>query len=379
MPSPDVAQYLGLDLVQLDEVTLIEQALAQLVNQFPDWEPRPGNTEYVLLEAIAGMLVELGYTINALPDGITEILLRLFGLERDQGAPPTIAARFNLSDTVGHTIPAGTTVRLDLGEDTDPVDFTTLDDLVVPPGQSFGTVTADASAATVEVNGVPAGTQLEVLDALRWIDSVVLAEGAYGGRDPEDGTAFLNRAIPVLSRLTTTLVRPADIEAYVAERPGVTRVKVLDLYNPATPAVRPGNAPGFVTVAVAGPSGSPLPSTSKSALLSELINRTHAGLKIDVVDVDVSTVDVTIEVLRFGSAVSADVEANVRAAIRAYLNPDVWAWSSTVFRNELIAVADRAAGVDVVVDVTVPAANVNLTGWAPLAKVGTITVTVTAP
>ena len=105
----------------------------------------------------------------------------------------------------------------------------------------------------------------------------------------------------------------------------------------------------------------------------------HAGLKVTVVPANVTAVNVTVTVLRRPGYTDAEVEANVRATLEAYLNPDAWDWSRLVRRNEVIARADTAVGVDTVLSVTVPAADLPLAGVAPLASAGVITVTVEAP
>lgn len=383
MPSPDVAAYLGLTLVDTDAQTLLDTALANLALSFPDWTPREGNTELVLLEELAAMVEDDVYAINALPDGLTEALLRLFGLTRDQGAPPAADVRFTLTDTAGYTIPQGTTVRLNLGDNVDPVDLITSADLVIAPGDTTGVIGASGAEAVLEANGKPAGTALELLDALTFVNTVTLDTAASGGRLAEDGAMFLDRGIPLLSRLTTTLVRPVEIEAYVAEFPDVVRVKVLDLYNPGDEDSAPGRSPGYVTVAVAGVGGSSIGATAREVIAANLRTRMHAGLVVNVVDADVTALNYTVTLIRLNGYTAEEVEDNVRAAVAAYLNPDTWPWAKIAYTSELTVYLDNnAAGVDVITGVILGDfvfVNPVLPGYAPLADVGTVTVTVTDP
>lgn len=379
MASPDVTPYTELTLLDVDAQDLVTAAVARLAVTFPEWVPREGHTEVLLLEQLAALAESTVYATNRLPDGMTEVLLRLFGLERSLGVAPSAVARFDLADTAGHTIPAGTLVRVNRGANVEPVDLTTDADLVVAPGSSQGTVGITGDAAGIDGNGVTTGTLLELLDSITFVNTVTLTTPLGGGVAPEDGAAFLARGIPILSRLTTTLVRPADIEAYVIDQAVAQRVKVLDLYDPDDPDAVPGDNPGFVTVAVTTAGGGALSAPAKAALLDELIDKTHAGLKLAVVDADVNEVDVEVTVLRRPGYSDATVEANVVAILEAYLSPDAWDWSRLVRRNELIAVVDRAVGVDTVLDVVVPASDLELTGVAPLASSGTLTVNIEAP
>lgn len=379
MPSPDVAAYVGLELVDLDAQQLIEQALASAATKFVGWTPREGNTEVVLIEELAALVEEDAYGLNRIPDAVVERVLLLMQLTRDLGAPATATVTFTAGDTAGYTIPAGTALRIDT-TGVDDVDVTTNTALTITAGQTTGTVAVTARTVGTANNGVPAGTRLEVLDSVSGISSAVLATGLAGGRDPEDGDAFLARAAPRLATLTTTLARAQDVEAYViATYPAVTRVKVLDLYDANTPQVDPGGSPGYTTIAVAGPGGTAIPGATLTAIDNDVTNRVVAGLNVTVTNANVTPIDVTITVLALPGQTASTVQANVIAALSTYLNPDAWDWGRLVRRNELIARADTAAGVDTVLSVTIPANDLTLTGAAPLAKAGTITVTVQAP
>lgn len=392
MASPDVVQYFGLELTALEEQQLIDTALALASVAFPDWTPRESNTEVVILEQEAAMVANLGYLINQLPNGMAEVLLRLFSVLRDPGQPPATVLRFTLTDTLGHTIPAGTVVRLNLGETVDPLDFITDVDLVIDLGDDEGTVIATSNVATSIANGTAPGETLDLLDAIAYVDSVVIDEVVAGGTEAEDQETFLARAAPTLSRLTSTLVRPEDVETFIAGLTALAvRIKVLDLYNPDE-AGAPGDYPGHVTAAVAGAGGAILGATTKSLIRAAVVARMHAGLTFHVIDPAVHTITLAPTVLRQGTAISSEVAANVEAALRAYLNANTWPWSPAILINELIPVIDAAAGVDTVDTITLTVtypdatpdlvavdADAPLVGYAPLVTVDTVTVTVTDP
>lgn len=377
MPSPDIRPYVDLTLFDRSAQEIVDVALADALVKFPDWEPREGNTEVVLIEALGLEVAEAIFAINRLPGAVTEVLLRLFDLNRDPGAGPTTTVRFNLSDALGHEVPIGTTVRLDLGEDVGVVDFTTDVGLVVPNGAATGVVAASSDQATIVANGVAPGTVLELVDAVPYVDSVVLETAVAGGLEPETGEAFLDRGAQVLRRLVETLVTPDHFVAHALGFAYVYRAMGLDNYNPAVGPV--GANGGHVTIAVLGPGGLFVSAANKTALETDAESKAAANLNVHVIDPTLTPVDVTVEVLKLGTHDTATVAAAIDAALTEYLSPDTWGWGSTVYRNELIALIDRVPGVDRVVSITVPAADLALAGVAPLATPGTFAITVTAP
>lgn len=375
MPTPDVTPLVDLTVNDLDTQTLIERAINDATAKLPEWEPAEYHTETVLLETMALEVTELIYAINRVPGAVLEVALRLFGLTRDPGAPAVASVTFTASDTTGQTIPAGARLLAEL-PDAEPLELTTDRDLVIAPGSLTGDVTATAQGAPrADANGTPAGTALVVVESLAYVDSATLATPIVGGREPEDGDAFLERATVRLQRLASTLVLPSHFTAAALEDPAVSRAVTIDNYDP-TQGGAPGSHPGHVTVAVTGLGGDPLPDPTKLTLKGALEAQALAILNVHVADATISNLDVAVTVTVTGAAAALTVPDDTAAAIRAYLNPDAWPFAGTVYRNELIALVDRVPGVDRVVDVTVPAGDVALTGVAPLVRAGTVTVTI---
>lgn len=376
--SPDVSEYVDLTLHDVTVQDLIDAALADAQAKLPSWVPREGHTEVVLLESLALVVAELAFAINRVPGAVTEALLGLYGLTRDAGTAPSGTATFALSDTLGHTIPRGTRLRLDLGSGADPVDFTTDDDLVVPSGSSSGTVAVTGTEATSRANGTASGTALELIDAVPYVNGVTLAAALSAGTDPETGDAFLDRGSERLRRLVETLVVPEHFTRRALEEPAVYRATTLDNYDPGQ-AGAVGDHPGHVTVAVSGTDGAPIAAATKTSLETAMEEAAQANLDVHIADPTVTAVAVTVTVVRKAGYTDAQVTSNVQATLTAYLNPNSWEWAGTVYRNELLAVIDGAEGVARVVTLDAPAADAALAGVAPLATAGTITVTVQAP
>lgn len=276
--NEDIPGYLDLSLYDADEQELVDRALLDAAIKLPEWQPREGNTEVVLIEALALVVAELVYAINRAPVTALEGLLALYGFPRDPGTPPTASAQFTLADMLGHTIPAGTTVRVVVASTGEEVDFTTNVDLVIPAASNTGVVAITGEENTVSANGTAAG---------------------------------------------------AAVAAGV-----------------------------------------------KTEVETSLEAQCLAALDVVIIDPTVTAVNITAAVIALPDADPAVVETAIETALTDYLNPATWDWSSWVFRNELITLISNVAGVDRVVDLDVPASDLELPGAAPLASPGVFTITV---
>lgn len=367
----DLRGYIDLQLFDRDPGELVERAVLDAAAKMPGWVPREGLIEMVLLEGHALQVSELVYAINRLPGAVAEGILRLQGLPRDQGAGPAATATVTFSDDVGRTVLAGTRVQLPL--DTGGILFTFDADVVADPGDVTATGPISSLMRTDVANEIPAGADLELLSQHFYVDQIETASTIGGGRLPEDTATWLTRAVQRLARITDTLLLPHHFVAAALEQPGVKRAQAVDLYDSTGMGV-PGDDPGHVTLALMGPAGIALSGGAKTDIYNVLRPMTADHLVLHVIDATVTPVDVTVTVQRDLSLTELEVQANVTAALVAFLNPDTWPWTGSAYVNELISVIDRATGVDRVISLDVPAADVLLDGVAPLATVGDITV-----
>lgn len=379
MPSPDITPYVDLTLNDKDPQDIFDTALLDLQTKLPGWVPREGNTEVLLLEALALQAAETVFALNRVPSAVVEAILKMYGIERDIGAQPTVNLTFNLVINTGYTIPAGVTVRLNLAGGLAPVDFTTATELTINPGSSSGTIAATGDRFTAEANGATAGTAVELLDSVIYVDTVTLGSNVSGGRDPETDDDYLDRGVQRFSRLSETLVLPSHFTSYALEQANVERAFALDNYTPANDGDNNGpvgNDAGHITVAVYG-DNTTLTAQEKTDLEVAMEAIALGSLDVHVIDPTITTVNVTVTVKRRSGYQAADVQANVVAALSDYLKPASWEWGTLVRRNELIGRIDAVEGVDYVETLTTPAADQTLAGVAPLANAGTLTVTVT--
>lgn len=381
--SPDVSRYVDLSIFDRDAQVIFEDALASLQNSLPDFIAREGTTEVVLMEALALEVSYLIFAANRLPGATVEALLRLFGISPLLGTAATATFEFTGIGTSGFTVPEGTRVQVTVSPGN-TVTFATSSELIVSPGNATGTVAGEALTVGTAPNGLDVGSSVSVVDALASVQSVALDTSPAGGVDPETGSQFLSRGTERLGRLTEALVLPSQFERYALEQEGIFRARAIDLYDPAGPnAGSPGLDTGNTTVAVAKAGGLLLTPTERSDLEADMESRAHAGLNLHVVDPGLFSVDVTATVTSDGTLTSAEVQQNVSDALENYFSPDVWAWETTVYLNEVIALMDGANGVGRVVSVTLgldgggqTASDQTLTSVYPLTQPGTVSVTV---
>lgn len=372
--SPDVTPLIDLTLLDVTPQDLIEQGIADATSKLPDWTPREGNTEVVLLETQALVGAETIYAVNRLPRAILAALLAEYGLTQDPGTAPAASFTFTTSAAGDVTIPVGTRLRVLYADGTDSLDFLTDTALLIPGGAFTGTVTATAETATTVLNGTPPGPA-ELVDSLSVVDAVALSSEIIGGVDPEDLDAYLTRGGILFRRLVSTLVLPEHFTTAALEDPAVVRAATYDLFNPTAGSGVPGDHPGHVTVAVTGAGGTALATQVRTDLEASLEAKAHAALIVHTISATVTDVPVTASVVVAAGYQPATVTAAVEAALEEYLDPDVWPFAGTVYRNELIALLDRVPGVERVAAITAPAGDVTLAGVAPLARAGALTIT----
>jgi hypothetical protein len=384
MSSPDVTQYVDLSIYDRDPQLLFADALAGLSARLPGWVPREGNTEVLLLEALAEQVSYLIFAANRMPGSVTSVLLQLLGLSVSPGLPAVSTFQFNGSVDTGLTVPQGTRVQVSLGNGQF-VTFATDVDLVVESGSSAGTVSATATEIGDTVHDVTVAAVVRIVDALVFVDGAELATVPSGGSFAETDSDFLDRGTERLLRLTEALVLASQMERYALEQPAVFRATAIDLYNPGD-VNAPGDDTGHTTVAVAGTSGALLSTEAKAILEADIESRAHAGLNVHVVDADLVAIDVTVEVVRQSGATDGAVAVAVEAALAVALDPDAWMWGTSVYVNEVISLADGVTGVERVNSVTLgqdggaqAAADVVIASYYPLTTSGTFTVTVVEP
>jgi len=375
-PSPDLATLVTATIHDVTENELVDAAIAAFQTWVPDWRPAEGQTEVMLLQAMAVIAGQTIYATNQMPEKVLGDLLAMNGVWRTPAVAATalIAIKADPSLPSERTLPAGTQFRavVSPGVSYDfalegPATFTT-DALT-----QFGT--ARAVIAGDEPNGIPAGFDVDLLDGVSWIESAEIVNEVVGGVNVEAFTAFLTRGAARLRRHSTTLVTADHFAAAALDIPGVVRARTLNLYDPDEPGV-PGDHPGNVTVAVSDGDGNAVPEPVADALLAYLTENAIAGLIVHIVAPTVNEgITHTIAIRVLPGYDPPTVAGLVQQKVAAFLSPARWPFDRFIYKNQLVGIASTVPGVERVVSVS-PDMDIELVGLAPLPD-HTVVVTVT--
>jgi hypothetical protein len=302
-----------------------DQILLRMLQQFaatvPGWVPREGHPEVALLEAAANMAAE----DRALIASVSAAVFGHFGeslilLPRLRGTAATATAVFNLADANGHTIPAGTQLLWDDGAGGG-MTLTTVDDVIVPVGQSVAAavaVTADTLGS--DGNRITTGP-VQVVDALSFVSTAALTIGAAGGVDDETDSDYLDRLAEYLTHFGATAVTAADFAALARNIPGVDRAIAIDGWQVAGDTLGNEKTVGVVVVDAAGQA---LSAATKTAVDAYLQSLREINFLITVTDPTYTTLTVVFTATARPGRNAADVKANAEAAALAYLSPATW-------------------------------------------------------
>lgn len=368
-PTNATSQYTDLSVYDKDAQDIFDAAQQSLRLRLPGWVPREDSTEVILMEAMALEVAEAVFSINRLPSTIMMSMLHLFGLKRHEGALPTTTITLTVNAT-GNAIPAGARFTMNTPQYDEPVVFTTTETAYFTD-TTIVDVQAQGNVLTNDLYSVPTGTRVYSLETISSLESAVIGTSIIGGSAPETDSEWLDRGVRYFQRLVSTLVTPEHFRLAAYDHEAVSRVKVLDLYNPGSGGV--GDSPGHITVSLYGATRA-LTDQEKAEVLADLRSRALASLVIHVIDPSVIDIDVTVSIAYLPGYTPADVDNAVESMLVEYLSNPQWDSESKVRRNELITAISNVPGVDYVDNLVEPATDIDLSSAASLASPGTITI-----
>lgn len=384
-------KYLGFPFV-VDARQLMSNAFNYMMTKIPGWQPSEGQVDVWMIEATAGEAADIGTLVSQVPKAVFRYLGTIYGILPESAAAASCSSTWFLSDSLGHTITAGTQVAIaDAAGVLQP--FTVLVDVIVPTGQTQTTVgqvllVAAFPGAAATALGSPGGA-VSLLDTIEWVTSITQVAATTGGSDGETDDEYLDRLAVELQTITPTPILPNDFAILARKVPGVQRAVAIDGYNPADDTF--GNEK-MVTVVAMDSSGVGVSVPERAAISAYLESLRELNFVVNTMDPTVTLVDVATLYTVMPGFVIADVDDSVAATIADFLNPLLWgvsqrgddpvSWNNetTIGYLELATAINNTQGVDKITSLLIGvhldlmfAQDLTLTGIVPLPGPGTIT------
>lgn len=370
---------------------IAEEIRAFIRSRYPDYEPADGDLDE-LAHLIYSRIASLQYDqLNV----VLEAIFQNFGLKVANvpliAATPAVAAStWQLSDKLGHTIKAGTQVKVAVDAE-DSKGFVVVSDVAVPPGSTAtaaGAVLLRATEPGTESNELTGPVALQ--DGLSWViepEGITLVEPTGGGVDEETEEEYRNRLTERLQLLSESLIVRRDLEIDACSYPNVDRALCIPAYNWSTSTA---NQPLVYTVIPLTDQGAAPGAPERTEIEAGQQAKMPSGVTVYVGTPTVTEVDIELGYTTLPGFDPATVGAAASAAINTYLSGPEWGRptsgdrsssggfevQSAVYRNELIALANSVTGLDRVVTLKLAKhgetlkvqESVALAGVAPIAK-----------
>ena len=405
-----MADYIELPLVA-DATALSDLGKDYLSDNIDGWTARPGNVESILLEADGQIGAEVVDQVAQIPPVIFAYYGEwLLGIGLREATPATSSVAMTFDAGAVSTAPEGTLIA---APNPDGESYVFQTDAEVRSDAASRVTTVTALEAGANANGCQ-GT-CEAIDTIDGLASVSMTAVASGGTDEENADDYLDRLSDALTILAPRPILPQDFATMARQVPGVGRALAIDGYQPGTNDNYAGPPPLTVegTPVLAGAGASNVERCVTTAILAEggalptqtLMHSTwlvldgarEVNFLAYVIPPSMNTIDVQATVIRFPGYLDSEVQAAAEDMMRTWLDPETWGsetvgeesgWSrQTVARlYEAVDFLNRAGGVSYVASVQLrkaggsfAAADVALTGVAPLATYGQILITVQAP
>ncbi len=216
--------------IETDAETLADGVFAVIEALIPGWEPSDAHLETILTRQLTAQIAEARDVATLVGTEIFRILgEQIAGVTAKNPTYATAQTTWSLTDTAGHTIPAGTVVQVQ-SSDTQ-VAFEVVSQVIVLGGSD--------TATNVEIRAVAAGAAgsglsgtVTLVDGLAFVDAITLDAATSGGDDGETDDEYLARLREELTLLAPRPILPADFEVLARRTDGVHRAIAIDGYNP---------------------------------------------------------------------------------------------------------------------------------------------------
>ena len=236
----DFSEYINLAIFDKEPGDIYRDAIELGRLTMPDFNLRVGTPEDAIFQAAAYISALNINAINRLPDRLMAGIVTMLGYERQQAIPAEVNVEITLGSYGGGTVPVGTVFSYDSLFEDEAQQYA----FVLLSALEIGAVdpllgeypSAVAKVTSLEAGVIPplaAGTELTVVTSGTDIVSAVIATPSnfLNGLNADADVDYLSKATTYMRSLTSTLVRAAQVDAYLLTTyPGVvTRAKTYDL------------------------------------------------------------------------------------------------------------------------------------------------------
>ena len=232
MTSPDFREYIDLTIYDQQPGDIYNEAIEYGQTALPEFVARAGTVEDALLQAMSFVAGQTIASINRLPNGLMEGILRLLGFNRIEATFATSTLYFTAIDNDGLSIPVGTKVGYTETVEGGVVQhvFETLATATIEPGSDTSTVVTIQAVEAGEKPGLLAGQEMVILTASNRLYQSFLDADLEQGAASENDTEYFRRGATFLSSLSSALATTAQIDAFVLNNYlEAIRVKTYDL------------------------------------------------------------------------------------------------------------------------------------------------------
>jgi hypothetical protein len=357
--------------VETDPDVVTARLLTAMAARMPGWVPVEGAPEVVLAEEIGRETAATNARAAAAADlAFAGIGQSVFGLSPLLGSQAVVLVELAVTGA-GAVVPQGFTV---VG--VNPAGVEVAFELPGPVTSTGATVQVLMRAREVgaAANDIAPGP-LTVVTATATVSTAAAVAASDGGVDAESLEAYLSRLIDYIATLRPGGVRAADLATLARNVVGVHRALGVDLYDAST------DTHGVERTATVFPidlAGDPVDTATAAAVEQLLEDVREVNFDVHVAEPTYTPVQVTFTAVAETGADPAQVQANVHAALAAFLSPALWGttagdtstWSPVdqVRYLDLARVAGSADGVAYLTALTLNGtqADVTLPGPAPL-------------
>lgn len=354
MAAPDFSDYINLTVYDLEPIDIYNEAVSYARTALPELEVRAGTVEDALIQAVSYSTSLLVGSLNRMPDGLMEGILKLLGFNRLEATFSEGTATFVVDDTNGVIIPSGTVISYEeLTSEGNIVSWTyeTTSDLVIASGFSTGTVAIRALNAGLYPS-IFAGQDMVLVSPAAGVLTVDLASQTSVGSDSETNAQYFSRGSQYLGSLSSALVTRQQIQNYIDVNYSTIPIRhVFDLTDSATEAYTAPAAAGYVTLILANSDGTA--AANSTAIKNEILDKAIAGLQIVTGPAVLVTGAITVNIVVKDGYYPSAVALNVKNALEDFYSPVGFPYQEVISSARLIGLVSQVDGVDYFSSLTV--------------------------